>query len=135
MTRGHPERYCRKAHHDTLAVGRHKSGECKRCAYIRVRATRAKSAYPHIPLLPPAGPLDEVLRYEALRLAEDGASNGLGLQMLARRFADRYGGTADQAARFLHRLPHQQYVTKHMADRWLTLIGSHLDLVYGEEVA
>jgi hypothetical protein len=53
---------------------------------------------------------------------------------LARAFAYRYGRDPRLVARSLGRLLRAERVQIHTADEWLTLLGSHLDIVYGEEV-
>ena len=78
----------------------------------------------YLPLLPTA-PLAVVIREQCRHIPG-------GQRELAQRYADRYGGSPWNAQRNLWRIFHGVHpvVRTHTADRWLTLLGLHLDIVY-----
>jgi len=71
--------------------------------------------------------LDEFSEYHILGASSD--SNGR--MELARNFSDRFGGDEKTARRQIERILHTtQAVHEEQADRWCTVLGLHLDLLW-----
>ena len=88
-------------------------------------------------------PVEPLRPWLAQAMLEIGESNGknhrehTGYSLLARRYAERYGGPPQSAERMLHRFMNGEakHITHYTADAWLTLLNLHLDLVYPEGAA
>jgi hypothetical protein len=121
--------------HDLGELGRYKSGHCARCMRTRAARKRQATSDPAPMRSLPIAPLREAIR---LRLAEHSEYRRLGATntnsaayKLSREFADRFGGDPYTARRQLERmLSLSVTVREEQADRWCSLLGLHLDLLW-----
>ena len=103
-------------------------GPCTRAVADYGKDWRARAVEYQWRKLPPA-PLAAILENEAKMRSRQG-QQASGNVVLAREYSLRYGGRVMSHVKFLERLAQNHYVWEQSADRWLTLIGSHLDTLY-----
>ena len=124
--------------HDIGVLGRYKSGHCARCMRIRAAKKRQATDTPD-PVMRylPAAPLREAMRLALGNYTEYPTLNvETGIHDLAQRYADRFGGKRNTAERSIYRIMHMSgTVYEDTADRWCSVLGLHLDLLWDPDEA